>query len=126
MTYEAYIIMPVGSDPAYLKKRAAIEVGTSTAGYTAYFPLDESPIEAFELVKTREHLTTANAVIVDLTMERPSCYYELGLAQALNSQVFVFAERGTRLHQLFGRERVCFYESIEGLATSVTRALERV
>ena len=123
MTSDAYIVMPVGSDSSYPRRRAAIEAGTSAAGYTAYFPLDKLPVGNFDLEKATTDLKAAAAVIVDLTHERPSCYYELGLAQALNPQVLVFAEHGTVLHQLYGRERVYFYESIEDLAASVTSAL---
>jgi hypothetical protein len=119
----AYVVMPVGSDSLYPKKRAAIEAGTSAAGYTAYFPLDKSPVGIFDLEKAKAELKTATAVIVDLTHERPSCYYELGLAQALHSRVFVFAERGTRLHQLYEREQVYFYGSLDDFTNLVIAAL---
>ena len=51
-----------------------------------------------------------------LTLERPSCYYEVGLAQALNRRVQAFAERGTQNHQAHDRDRAILYGSLEDLA----------
>ena len=65
-------------------------------------------------------------VVADLTLERPSCYYEVGLAQALNRQVVLVAERGTPIHQAHDRDKVIFYDSLDDLSAKLTRALRPV
>lgn len=118
-----YVIMPVGSDVMHPARRAAIEKGVGVAGYVAHFPLDASPAGGFDLKSTKGELHSSAAVLADLTNERPSCYYEVGLAQAIHERVIVIAEAGTRIHQLAGRQRVLFYESFDSLSALVSEAL---
>ena len=47
----------------------------------------------------------------DLSFERPSCYFELGMAQAVAPRCSLIAERGTTIHQHSGT--VSFYAGLE-------------
>lgn len=120
---QLYVIMPVGSDPLYGDRRTAIEHGAASAGYEAHFPLDKSPVGHFDLESTKRELASSAAVLADLTNERPSCYFEVGLAQALNPRVLIIAERGTILHQVGGWQEVAFYDSFEDLPSLVAKRL---
>jgi hypothetical protein len=116
MTPLIYVVMPVGSDARYLQRRAAIEQAIGDLGFATHFPADALHHKvAFDLEQTRRDLRRARLVVADLTLERPSCYYEVGLAQALGRRVQLFAERGTPIHQAHHRDRTIFYDSFEEL-----------
>lgn len=127
MTPMVYVIMPVGSDPAYEHRRAAIERATTAVGLATLLPADRlHPDVPFDLVHARRDLRRARVVLADLTLERPSCYYEVGLAQALNRRVVLVAERGTQVHQAHDRDKVIFYDSLDDLSAKLTRVLRPI
>jgi hypothetical protein len=118
-----HVIMPVGSDLGWQKKRVAIERAASRHGASVRFPnyLPQAP--AFRLVDLKRELAGAAWVLVDLTHERPSCYYELGLAEALGLRVRLVAECGTPIHQSAARGEVKYYGTLDELEAIVGRAL---
>jgi hypothetical protein len=127
VTPMVYVIMPVGSDPAYEPRRAAIERATAALGLTTLLPADRlHPEVPFDLVHARRDLRRARVVLADLTLERPSCYYEVGLAQALNRRVVLVAERGTPIHQAHDRDKVIFYDSLDDLSEQLTSILRPI
>lgn len=67
----------------------------------------------------------ATLVIADLSLQRPSCYYELGLAQALGRTTLLVAEEGTDVHQAFGRSDVLFYKSPADLTSHLVDAVRQ-
>lgn len=121
MTSEPYIhvIMPVGSDPLYTAKRSAIAAGLTKIGIEARFPdyLPHRP--AFDLRKMIDEIAGADSVIVDLSHERPSCYYELGLAEALGKRTLLIAEAGTPIHQTAARSLVRYYRTLDDITRFV-------
>jgi hypothetical protein len=122
-----YVIMPVGSDRRYAQRRNAIEAVVREMGLTAHFPADghDSRV-SFDLDRTRRELRRARLVLADLTLERPSCYYEVGLAQALGRRVQLMAEAGTPIHQAHGREDTIFYANLEALSAGLRPVLAAV
>lgn len=127
MTPMVYVIMPVGSDPAYERRRAAIERVTAGLGLATLLPADRLHADVpFDLDHARRDLRRARVVVADLTLERPSCYYEVGLAQALSRRVVLIAERGTPIHQAHDRDKVIFYDSLDDLSTKLTRVLRPI
>lgn len=92
-----YFISPVGSDPNYAAKRSILASLESELGVTFFFPLERRTSFAFEVAKT--DLELAYLVIADLSLERPSCYFELGVAEAVDAPVAVIVASGTVLHQ---------------------------
>ncbi len=63
-------------------------------------------------------------VFADLSYERPSCYYELGIAQALNKITFIVARQGTTIHQAEGE--IHFYNNLIEYEKLVRQALEKL
>jgi hypothetical protein len=124
------VIMPIGSDPDWHAKQAviaeAIMLFAAEPRFPAYLPF--KPL--FNLEQLKQELSEAAAIVADLSHERPSCYYELALAEAAGAPVVAVAEAGTPIHQCMTRARVGFYGSAEqlkrlaaaGLATIVTGA----
>jgi nucleoside 2-deoxyribosyltransferase len=118
-----HVIMPVGSDPEFPSKRAAINVGIERAGLVARFPdyLPHQP--TFVLSELIQEIRGADLVIVDLSHQRPSCYYELGLAEALGKKVRLIAEVNTLIHQSAARSLVRYYRDLAELTRTVESAL---
>jgi hypothetical protein len=75
------------------------------------------------LNEMKRELAGAMFVLADLTLERPSCYYELGLAEALGLPVRLVAEFGTAIHQSAERDKVQYYRSLSDLETVVDHAI---
>jgi hypothetical protein len=72
-----------------------------------------------------ELLKKSDWVLGDLSFERPSCYFEIGLAQGLNKPVSLIAENGTPVHQVIGRRSVEFYSSMKEYKEIVEKVLRR-
>jgi hypothetical protein len=125
MTEDDYVhvIMPVGSDPDWQKKCTTIARAASRRGVSVRLPnyLPQAP--TFRLVDLKRELMDAAWILVDLTHERPSCYYELGLAEALGLRVHLVAECGTPIHQCAARDEVKYYATLNELEAIVGHAL---
>lgn len=117
------VIMPVGSDPDYLVKKAAIDRAVTRSGMQAVFPRYEPEDPRFKASEFGDQLRRTTTVVADLTGERPSCYFELGYAEALERPVRLFAQIGTPIHQSGFRQAVSFYANLEQLEEAITRAL---
>ena len=75
----------------------------------------------FDLAEALNELESVDLVIADLSFERPSCYYELGMAQAKGIPTFLIAQHGTQLHQHAGDVR--FYKKIEEYSQLIKTAV---
>jgi hypothetical protein len=75
-----------------------------------FFPLDG--YAEFSIDATLRDLKVAEFVLADLSMERPSCYFELGLAEATGTAVFVIATAGTPIHQVGNPCQIAMYSSL--------------
>jgi hypothetical protein len=121
-----HVIMPIGSDPCWPSKQVAISRSVENFGLTPHFP-NYLPFEVgFDLRQLMGEIRGATAVIVDLSHERPSCYYELALAEAAAIPVIAVAETGTPIHQAVARSMVGFYESMDQLCRLVEVGLSEV
>ena len=107
-----YIIMPIGSDPFATQKRTIIETEAKRNNMIPHFPKYKTDKPGFYLESTIMKLRDAFFVLADLSFERPSCYYELGLAEALGKQVYLIAKQGTDIHQTAARQEVIFYTDL--------------
>jgi hypothetical protein len=116
--------MPVGSEPLASGKRKAIVEGAKRAGFEAKFPdyLPSKP--AFRLPELVAEMQAADSIIADLSRERPSCYYELGIAEVIGKKVHIVAEAGTPIHQSAVRSHVKYYTDVNDLVTVVENALK--
>lgn len=120
-----YVIMPVGSDKLFMEKRLIIQSEARKAGFTPYFPLDQQPDIPLDLNLTIKDLRDSQFVLADLSLERPSCYFELGLAQALGKPTLLVAEQGTPIHQAYGRNQIRFYADLEEYRRVISETLAR-
>jgi hypothetical protein len=98
-----YIISPVASDPDFENKRGIITSVSRSLGVQPLFPLDRDP---------------------GVALERASCYFELGLAEATGVEVGILAKAGTPIHQVGYASQVNFYRTLEEYSRIVTGLLE--
>ncbi|MGW5053930.1 hypothetical protein [Actinokineospora sp. NPDC004072] len=131
MERSVYLIAPVGSDPTYRNKRAIVERLADKQGVSVHFPMDgvpatsdsQSTLPTAEMV---ELFRKAGRIIADLSFERPSCYYELGVAQTVRRDVVLVAEVGTNLHQAEGRSEAFFYHDLKQYADFLDQVIRQV
>jgi hypothetical protein len=116
-----YIIGPVRSDPQYKQKRQVLADISSGYQYQFFFPFER--YKSFSLDAVRTDLRNAAVVIADLSLERPSCYFELGVAQALDLPVQMIAASGTPIHQTATPGAVIFYSDLDEYSLVIRRAL---
>lgn len=114
-----YFVSPVASDARFARKRAVVDRLGRELGFTALYPMDrlaEFGSEGrapYPLSEVGRLMRESAMVVVDLSFERPSCYFELGVAQSVHDRVALIAERGTTIHQHGGHSDVHLYQSIE-------------
>ncbi len=120
-----YIIMPIGSDPKYKDKKQVLDSIAINYDVTFCFPDYCQKIPSFDLKSTIRDINSSCLVLADLSLERPSCYYELGLAQAIGGKIYLIAEEGTSIHQAYGRESIRFYRNLNELKAIVLDLIEK-
>lgn len=126
----AYIIMPVGSDNEFQAKKSIMEQSLRREQWIARFPSTPALRERvtgnqsadFMLPEIIAEMSSAGLVVADLSLERPSCYYELGVAQAIGCPTFLVAAIGTQIHQVADRQQVHFFADLEELSTLMDTA----
>jgi hypothetical protein len=105
-----YFIMPVGSDPQFTRKRLILKGVLERSDQTGHFPLEKREEGEFDVDVAISEMERSQLIIADLALERPSCYFEVGIAQAAGLNVHLIASAGTAIHQVAGRAHVLFYE----------------
>jgi nucleoside 2-deoxyribosyltransferase len=121
-----YVIMPVGADREFEDKRSILQKLADKEGVTPYFPFDRMSKVTFDMETTLSKIRKSHFVLADLSMERPSCYFELGLAQAVGKDVYLIAQQNTDIHQAHGRGLTRFYEGLSDYEQIVLSVLKDV
>ncbi|MEI6544338.1 MAG: hypothetical protein WCL60_12540 [Methylococcales bacterium] len=116
-----YYISPVGADTEYGAKRDVLNEISNELGVEWFFPLDR--YTSFDIPTALEDLRAAALVLVDLSLERPSCYFELGLAQALGVPLSLIAKEGTVLHQAGETDSIVTYQDLRSYRIAVKHCL---
>lgn len=119
-----YVIMPVGADKLFADKKSIIHEMARQENLTPYFPFDRTGNISFDINSTLSVLRDSEFVLADLSMERPSCYFELGLAQATGKDVYLIAEQGTDIHQAHGRSSTHFYDGLHSYKQVISSVLK--
>lgn len=119
-----YVIMPVGADKQFAEKKAIIQRVARMENLTPYFPFDRTGNISFNIDSTLTTLRDSEFVLADLSMERPSCYFELGLAQAIYKDVYLIAKHGTDIHQAHGRNLIRFYTDLQSYEKVISEVLK--
>lgn len=121
------IVLPVRSDPDFNLKRLMWIDAARAIGHEIVMP-DGTPPGAFDLESALKVLNTVQLVVADLAFERPSCYYELGLAQALGVPAVLLNYAKSAKHQHAPVVAEYLYEDLSdygGVVKQVLSALPR-
>lgn len=116
-----YVICPVGVDPSFPEKRSVLKELGEAHGTEPFFPLEHH--SEFSVRSTANDMRDAEFVLADLSLERPSCYFELGVAQALGADVVLIAVTGTPVHQVGDTRPVSFYSDLVQYRFQVSQIL---
>ena len=119
-----YVIMPVGGDPQADSKKAIIAQAAHELGVDVILPQYSLIKPTFQLDYTIEMIEKCDFALADLSFERPSCYYELGLVEARKKDVVIVAKVGTDIHQTWARNRVHEYKTVTDYPTVTRSALK--
>ena len=119
-----YVIMPVGADQQFADKRSILQRVADKEGLTPFFPFDRTSNLTFDKERTLSVIRDSDFVLADLSMERPSCYFELGLAQALGKDVYLIAQQDTDIHQAHGRGLTRFYKDLSSYEQVVSNVFK--
>ena len=76
--------------------------------------------------KIREKIRSSEFLIADLTGERPSVYYEIGFAHALNRKVIMYRNSGSKLHFDLAAYNCPEYSNLTNLKSLLVNRLEQV
>lgn len=118
--------MPLDSDEQASEKVKIVSETAQKCGFETHFPTYNKDLAEFDLQSTIKDLKNAQIVLADLSFERPSCYYELGVAEALGANIFLIAANGTDIHQSTHRATILFYDNFDHLKIVVYRILSKV
>ncbi len=108
-----HIIMPISTDPdMQLKKQILTSLGRKY-GIIAIIPQYNLDIPAFSISKFLESIIDSSFILVDLSFERPSCYFELGIAETTKTKIYIIAQADTPIHQTSHRDAVRYYKDLD-------------
>jgi nucleoside 2-deoxyribosyltransferase len=120
-----FTIMPTGHIRDHNKRVALLKSIAKSHRIKVRIPKYDRANPRFNLSKTLAALTASDLVLVDLTHERPSCYYELGLAEALGCPILIVARERTPIHQTSRRSEVQFYRTMRDFEALIAERIRR-
>ena len=107
-----YVIMPSERHPTSEAKREVISSIAQEFGLSVRYPRYSKSDYSFDPNASLRHIKQSTFVLADLSFERPSCYYELGLVEAVGKCAYLIAEQGTLIHQTAARDTVLFFSDL--------------
>jgi len=108
------MIMPVSLDPQFEEKVKIIETLAKNNQFQVRLPIPTVDQPEFNLRETIDEFRKASVVVADLSFERPSCYFELGIVETLELDTFIICLPGTYIHQTSHKKDAEFYKDLAG------------
>jgi len=119
-----FVVAPHYSDPNFTGKRGLLIEIADKYGIEVIFGSNEG--SETDVDESLALLENADLVLADLSLERPSCYYEVGFAQSKNKLVYLIANIGTEIHQVRSKNKVQFYESLSDYRELINEFFSRI
>lgn len=117
--------MPIGFDSQAKQKMDAIASAAEEYEYSVVFPEYDNLSPTFNLRSTTQKFKNSVFVLADLSFERPSCYYELGIVETLQLPIYLIAQTGTNIHQTIHRADVQYYSDLAELQMIVEGVISK-
>lgn len=120
-----YVICPVGTDKAFSAKKPILQRLGREHGFTPFFPLERR--RRFSVEKAISDIRGSDFVLADISFERPSCYFELGMALATRKTVYLISVAGTRIYQEADKsaELILFYTDLNEYGDAISHIMMR-
>jgi nucleoside 2-deoxyribosyltransferase len=108
---KVFIIIPQYLDPTFDTKKAILIRSADKYEIKIFFGYNTG--NENDINESINLLENADFVVADLSLARPSCYYEVGFAQSKNKQIYLMASIGTEIHQVKSKNEILFYKSLD-------------
>ena len=90
------------------------------------FPIIISPSGSDGVRIFCKQIMNASIIVADLSYERQSVYFELGMAIGLGKKVLIIAKTGTQIHQCQNPSDIIFFDDLGQYIEILKRQLERM
>ena len=107
-----FVAMHMGFEPDHSAEKVAILKEIFESQFELIFDKTVTKKRTFLPGELSEILDIVRFSIIDLSFERPSCYYEIGFIDALGGEKFLIAKSQTIIHQHDQNDIVHFYSDI--------------
>jgi len=125
-----FMITPRSSDPLFQGKRQIVEKVSNHCGIKVHYSTGYPVYSDQDSQQSAALLQNSDFCIADLSYERPSCYFETGLAQCKGKPIDLIAQAGTTIHQVFNRDGVKFFKDLSDyetlIATIITSRIDQL
>ena len=122
----AFVMMQINPERPEIEDRYnAIKESFAQFGVNAV-RADEIEHEDLITKKIIERIRVSEFLIADLTGERPSVYYEIGYAHALNRRVIMYRKKDVRLHFDLASYNCPEYTNVTDLKRKLMNRLEQI
>lgn len=93
------VVLPITSDPDHAAKRDIWITAARRLNHELRLPDSQTTLRKFNLDESLAEMSIVDLLVADLSFERPSCYYELGLGQALRLPTVILYNTDSHLLQ---------------------------
>ncbi|MFW9877007.1 MAG: hypothetical protein ACFFG0_28265 [Candidatus Thorarchaeota archaeon] len=128
MMDKGFILMAMKNDPFLENTYQIIKNECKNIDINA-IRIDEIQTSALITKEVLDEIQSSEYIIVDLTLERPNVYYELGFTHGIgkdNEKIILLAKKGTNLHFDIRNMRTIIYENHEHLRKELKKRLKAI
>lgn len=119
-----FVVMPSVRFSGSAEKLRIITETVNMEAWDAYLPDYDHRAPSFDLTISQQAMRTSAFVFADLTHERPSCYFEVGIAESCGAALVTAAAKGTDIHQMSRPSNTKFFASLDEFRDIFCQALK--
>lgn len=124
-TRQVFVVMPLSNSSLNSTYKLAIKPTFVKIGYSVV-RADENSDSGLIVEQVLKEIAKSSIVLVELSDERPNCYFEAGYAFALEKEIILTARKETKIHFDLQGNRIIKWENGDDLADSLAERLEAI